>query len=304
MMIGCSAPEPHGDTVDASMTGGDPGDAPVSTDGSPSAACTGKTAQPLDATWTVTVGGMARTARVHVPATYAPTERTPVVINIHGLTGSASGQSTLSHLIAKSDAAGFISVHPEGTGSPRSWNAGGCCDPAAANDIDDVGFIEALIDTLEDKLCTDPDRVYAMGLSNGGHMSYRLACELSDRIAAVGPVAGLLHTSPCQPSRPVPVIHVHGTSDSIVGYAYVPAAINFWRGHNGCTSQQTTYQQGDATCVTHGGCTGAADVTLCTIAGGGHQWPGGDAIPFLGTKSNDLIATDAVWDFFVAHPRS
>jgi polyhydroxybutyrate depolymerase len=148
----------------------------------------------------------------------------------------------------------------------------------------------------------DPDRVFAMGLSNGAHLSHRIACELSSRIAAVGPVAGLLYVTTCNAPRAVPVFDVHGSSDPIVGYSYVPASIDFWAMHNHSTTTQTTFQHGDATCVTHGGCTAGADVVLCTIDQGGHQWPGGDELPFLGKRSNDLIATDAIWDFFVAHP--
>ena len=102
---------------------------------------------------------------------------------------------------------------------------------------------------------------------------------------------------------------VHGTADPLVyynggaGQQSVATTIDFWVTHNGCTTTATTYTHGDATCVTHGGCTAGADVTLCTIANGGHQWPGGEALPLLGIKSDDLIATDAIWAFFVAHPR-
>ncbi len=266
-------------------------------------------AQPVDATWNLTVNGVMRSANVHVPASYDPSKPTPVLLNIHGLAGDPVGEATITHMIAKSDAEGFIAVHPKGTGSPLSWNGGYCCSPAAASGIDDTAFISALIDKLESDLCVDPDRVFAAGMSNGGYMSYRLACELSDRIAAIGPVAGVLGISECHPSRPLPVFHVHGTSDPLVfynggnGQESVAQTIDFFVQNNGCTTTATTYQNGDATCVTHGGCTAGADVVLCTIDGGGHQWPGGDALPLLGKKSDDLIATDAIWAFFQAHPR-
>jgi polyhydroxybutyrate depolymerase len=250
------------------------------------------------------VGGTQRTARVHVPASYDPSARTPLVVNIHGRTSNAAQQADLSHAIAKSDAEGFVVIHPQSATSPTSWNAGGCCDPAVSDKVDDAGFIEALLDEAEARLCVDPDRVYAMGLSNGGYMSYRIACELADRFAAVGPVAAHLLMSTCTPARPVPVFHVHGTDDSLVSYAYVDETIDFWRNKNGCTTQQTSYQHGDASCVTYGGCNKGADVVLCTIDGGGHQWPGGETLPFLGYKSDDLITTDAVWSFFAAHPRN
>lgn len=272
--------------------------------GGASVSCEGKAAQPLDATWNLTVGSTGRKALVHVPASYNPQTPTPVVVDLHGRTGWASQQAGLSHSKAKSDAEGFIVIYPESATSPTAWNAGGgCCDPAAANQVDDTGFIAALLDEAVARLCVDPDRVYAMGLSNGGYLAYRLACELGDRFAAIGSVAGLLSLQSCAPTRAMPVFQVHGTQDSIVSYDWVDETVNYWKVTNGCSTISTTYQQGDATCVTHSGCTGGADVVLCTIQGGGHQWPGGEALPFLGTKSDDLIATDRIWDFFVAHPR-
>ena len=209
----------------------------------------------------------------------------------------------------KSDAEGFIVVHPEGTGVPKSWNAGYCCGPANSSGVDDVAFIRTLIDQLASELCIDAARVYSTGLSNGGFLSHRLACELADKIAAIGPVAGVLGIDNCAPSRPVPVLAVNGTADPLVyynggnGQKSVADTIAFWVATNQCTTMTQSFQNGDATCVTHGGCTAGADVTLCTIDQGGHQWPGGETLPLLGKKSDDLVATDAIWTFFVAHPR-
>jgi polyhydroxybutyrate depolymerase len=285
------------------------GDAAANADGNnidtpPAAACAGRTAQPKDADWMIDVSGTSRLAHVHVPASYDPSHPTPVVINLHGLTGNGTMQAALSHMIAKSDAAGFIAVHPEASTNPTSWNAGpGCCNPAYNDHVDDVGFMRALIDRLEADLCVDPDRVFTTGLSNGGYLSHTLACDLSDRVAAIGSVAGLLGVTSCPATRAVPVFDVHGNNDPIVSYSYVAQTIDFWTQHNKCTTETTTYTNGDATCVTHGGCTNGADVVLCTIANGGHQWPGGDELPLLGYKSDDLDATGAQWEFFLAHPR-
>jgi polyhydroxybutyrate depolymerase len=302
-LIACGSSPPDDAVTDAPPGGG--GDGPPPVDAPPSmATCEGKMAQPRDATWTIMHGGRMRTAKVHVPASYAPQTRTPVVLNIHGRTSNSSSQANLSHAVAKSDSAGFILVHPESATTPTAWNAGTCCDPATSSNLDDVGFIGALLDELEAKLCVDTDRVYSMGLSNGGYLSHKLACEMADRIAAIGPVAGLLLQNPCSPSRPVATMMVNGTSDNLSLYQFVGQAVTFWKGKNGCTTESTTYQNGDTTCVTQGGCQGGADVTLCTVNGGGHQWPGGEELPFLGHKSDDIIATDALWDFFVAHPRS
>jgi polyhydroxybutyrate depolymerase len=283
-------------------------DAASGPDGSVSVACAGKSVQPLDATWTV--GG--RSLRVHVPASYDPTRRTPVVVNLHGYAYDGPGQATVSHMIAKSDSAGFIAVHPNGHDSPRGWNAGVCCGSAATSGTNDTAWIESMLDELEAKLCVDTDRGYATGLSNGAFMAHRLACEAADRFAAIAPVAGVVGTPQCNPSRPVAVFEVHGSSDPIIpfggggfnGNEPVATTINRWVTNNHCTTTTTTYQQGDASCVTHGSCTANADVTLCTIDGGGHQWPGGDSIgTFNGKKSDNLIATDAMWTFFAAHPK-
>lgn len=305
LVTACGAPTASPDAGGAPASdAGDGGDATTPTPDGAAATCAGKQAQPLDDVWTISVNGTIRHARVHVPTSYDPQTPTPVVIDLHGRTSNGTQQEWLSHMIAKSDAAGFIAVHPESSTSPTSWNSGaGCCDPAYSEHVDDVGFIRQLYDELATRLCVDRDRVYAGGLSNGGYLAHTLACEMSDRIAAIGSVAGLLQVTACHVTRPMPVFQVHGTDDPIVSYSWVPPTIEYWTSHNGCTSESTTYQQGDATCVTHGGCAAGADVVLCTIEGGGHQWPGGETVPLLGYNTDDLNATDAMWDFFVAHPR-
>src|SRR5436190_2677819 len=253
--------------------------------------CEGRTAQPVDSVWMVSVGGVQRSAKVHVPASYDPSKRTPVVVDIHGRTQSPDNEMALTLSIAKSDAEGFIAIYPKAGVSPAAWNSGTCCDPASTNNIDDTGFFRELLDEAEARLCVDTDRVYMMGMSNGAYQSHRMACELADRVAAVGPVAGLLLFSGCAPSRPVPIMMINGTADSLSQYQYVPQAVNTWKGKNGCTTSTQTFQHGDTTCITYGGCTAGADVVQCTVQDGGHQWPGGGTeLPFLGKKSNDLVA--------------
>jgi polyhydroxybutyrate depolymerase len=219
--------------------------------------------------------------------------------------------AALTGMNAAADASGFVAVHPEGTGSPRSWNGGACCGTAASSGTDDVGFVAAIVDQLESELCVDRARVFATGFSNGGFLSHRLGCELADRIAAIAPVSGVLGIDACSPTRPVPVIHIHGTEDLLVPYDgnpyrdYISVAdsIAGWVARDGCAgSPAVTFAQGDATCETYSGCAGNADVTLCTIDGGGHQWPGGVSLPGGGHTSTDLDATAAIWDFFAAHP--
>jgi polyhydroxybutyrate depolymerase len=255
----------------------------------------------------VTSGGRERTARVHVPSSSDPTKAVAVVLNFHGRMSNASQQELISKATSKADAAGFVVVYPEGVG--QTWNAGLCCGQAQSENVDDVAFTRDLLDALGKKLCVDPKRVFATGLSNGAFMSNRLACELSDRIAAIGPVAGQLMMTTCTPSRAVPVMYFHGDADGIVSYEGkygmpgAQASAKAWATRNGCdATAKQTYAKGDTTCMTYSGCDASADVTLCTVAGGGHTWPGGTSIPYLGKTSTDVDATCAMWTFFEAHP--
>ncbi|MEZ4364904.1 MAG: PHB depolymerase family esterase [Kofleriaceae bacterium] len=281
-------------------------------DAAPAVACVGKAGQPQDAVWTIAHGGRERTVRVHVPASYVPSQATPLWLNFHGYAMNAEWQAEVTALEQRAETYGAIVVHPEGTGAIKGWNAGACCGSATLTDVDDVGFVEALLDRLEDELCVDGDRVFASGFSNGGFLSHRLACELAPRIAAIATVSGVMGIDDCAPARPVPVLSFHGTSDLTVpyegswvfGFRSEEDSIAGWVERNGCTGAAIeTYAMGDARCVTRGNCTAGADVGLCTIDGGGHQWPGGEAIPASGKVSHDLDASDAIWAFFAAHPR-
>ncbi len=278
--------------------------------GLPSATCTGKSAPAMaDDTWTIMSGGLSRTINVHVPKSYDPTQPMPLVINFHGYTSDAMQEDALSGMSAKADAAGFIAIHPEGTNN--SWNAGACCGMAAQQNVDDIGFVKDILATAEDKLCIDAHRIFATGMSNGGFLSNRIGCELADRFAAIAPVAGVTGVTPCSPSRPVPVIHFHGTADTLVpyngntaqGFIAVPDDFAAWGMRDGCTDMPSqTYSMGDVTCNSYLHCNGGAQVTLCTVQNGGHTWPGGLPVPALGYTTTNISATDAMWSFFQAHP--
>jgi polyhydroxybutyrate depolymerase len=303
LIVACHAPSsPSGADDAADVDAASP--AADGSAGTTSGTCEGRTAQPLDATWTVMVGTTARTALVHVPASYDPTVPTAVVVDLHGLGGNGPMEEGLTSADVKADAVGFISVHPNGATTIGSWNAGGCCGTAPSENIDDIGFMKQLVDDLDAKLCVDDARVFAMGMSNGGYMSHRIGCELADRFAAIGPVAGGIAVSPCSPSRPVPVFAIHGNADPLVQYSFGQQSADAWATGNGCTTTATTYQHGVVTCVTRGGCTAGADVVFCTVDQGGHQWPGGETLPLLGNNTTDINATDAIWTFFAAHPKS
>jgi polyhydroxybutyrate depolymerase len=276
----------------------------------PQGPCQGLATQPLDSTWMVTFGGLTRAVDVHVPASYDRSRRTPLVLNFHGFTSNSMQEALLSQMNAKSDSEGFIVMYPNGTGTTLSWNAGACCGDAAANNVDDVGFTAAVIDEAEKQLCVDRKRVFSTGMSNGGFLSHRLACELTSRIAAAAPVAGVLGIPKCEPSRPIAIMGFHGTLDMLVPYGG-STALNFpavpdtyanWAVRDSCTQAAVeTFRMGDSHCSTYGGCAGGVEVTLCTVDGGGHTWPGGTPIP-TGYTTTNLSATDAMWDFFVKHP--
>jgi polyhydroxybutyrate depolymerase len=280
---------------------------PATTETPPTNGCAGANGLKAgDTDLTISSGGRQRTARVHVPASYDPKKPIPVLLNFHGRMSNPSQQALLSKTTPKADAAGFVVVYPAGVGD--TWNAGLCCGEAQSNDIDDVGFTRALLDELGTKLCVDAKRVFATGLSNGAFMSHRLGCELSDRIAAIGPVAGQLVMTTCKPKRPVPVMYFHGDEDKIVWYEgqygmpSAEATAKAWATRNACNATpKETYAKGDATCMTYSGCKDSADVTLCTISGGGHTWPGGAPTGF-GKTSTDIDATAEMWTFFAAHP--
>ena len=246
--------------------------------------------------------GLTRTYFVHVPEAYDGSTPVPLVFDFHGYTNTAAVQNGFSGMDDLADAEGFIAVHPEGTGALQSWNAGVCCGTAASEEVDDVGFVRAMLEALASMACIDRSRVYATGFSNGGFLAHRLACEASDIIAAIAPVAGVIGVpmDACDPPRAVPVMHFHGTFDTIVpytgsalnGFPSVEDTIAHWVERNGCTDEaESTFDMGDSHCETHDSCAGGAEVTLCTIEGGAHVWPGG-----LGSAST-LSATDHMWGF-------
>lgn len=257
---------------------------------------------PGDVELTLDHDGLTRRYFVHVPDDYDASEPVPLVFDFHGYSSNATQEISLTDMNDLADDEGFIAVHPEGTGALQSWNAGLCCATAMSGDVDDVGFVRAMLEAVASMACVDRSRVYATGMSNGGFLSHRLACEASDIIAAIAPVAGVIGMpmDECAPPRPVPVMHFHGTFDTIVpygggtasGFPSVAETIAHWASRNGCTDEAaSTYDMGDSHCETFDECEGGSEVTLCTVDGGGHLWPGG-----LGSFST-IDATEHMWAF-------
>jgi polyhydroxybutyrate depolymerase len=272
----------------------------------------------------LTIGVQERTYLVHVPKGYIPQKPTPVVLALHGTAMNGSMMVWFSGLNKTSDKAGFIVVYPSslGTGALSFWNAGGLRGILANGQADDVAFIGKLLDDLGTVVNVDQKRVYACGMSNGGMMCYRLAAELSDRIAAIAPVAGTIAIDESKPQRPVPAIHFHGTKDKIVPFvkkegqseyfmkfAGVNDSLQTWVKLNGCKETPTSVlltkddDEMKVTRKTYGGGKNDAEVVLVVIEEGGHTWPGQKPpVAFIGKSTLNISANDLMWEFFEKHP--
>ncbi|MHB1844015.1 MAG: CE1 family esterase, partial [Deltaproteobacteria bacterium] len=288
-----------------------PGAQPAPTDGGPDPCSAGATPPLGDVVQTLPSSGGLRWFFVHPPAGYRPAAAPRMlVLNYHGFGSDPFQEALLSQMNGAADQNGFLAVYPAGIN--HAWNAGLCCgDPAWLGDVDDVQFTRDLIAAVSAEYCVDPKRIFATGMSNGAFLAHRLGCELSDRIAAIAPVAGVIGVPTCAPPRAVPVMHFHGTLDPLVpyyggsplGFRSVPESIALWDHDDGCTGLPTvTYQKGDSTCVERSGCAPDGDAVLCTVLGGGHTWPGGTPIPALGLTTSDLDATSMMVAFFQSHP--
>jgi polyhydroxybutyrate depolymerase len=266
--------------------------------------------------------GHDRDYLIHVPSN-APASAAAVVLGFHGSASSAAHFVEFSGLTEVSDERGFITLFPQGLGPDRlrrTWNAGGCCGWAYTENIDDVAFTAAILDQVSKEFTIDPTRVYATGMSNGGMMAYRLALELSDRITAIASVAGPMSLATSTPTRPVSICHFHGTLDEYAPYIggtgkrstsktsfpSAPASVEAWRRFNGCEEpfieESLTPIVNDGTQVTRRTWTGGrngSEVTLYTIDGMGHTWPGRKTrLIHLGPMTGNLCASRVMWEFF------
>ena len=255
---------------------------------------------------------------VHVPKTYRADRPVPLVLALHGGGGSMDvmARDRLYGLVAQSEASGWIVAFPNGYsrlgGKLATWNAGICCGAARDRNSDDVGFLLAVVADVRQRLRIDPQRVFATGMSNGGMMSYRLACEAPKVFRAIAAVAGTDGTSACQPGRPVPVFHIHAKDDDRVlfnggsgsasnthaDFVSVPATLDKWARLNACSGPpQRVLDKPGVVCEVRTGCQDGAEVRLCVTETGGHAWPGGRKA--LGGQGSDALdATAEIWSFF------
>ena len=281
----------------------------------------------------ITTDGRTRTFRLYVPASLDPSTPAPLLVALHGGLGTSAQFEANSGFDGLAESNRFVVVYPDGIGArpdgpgPQTWNGGYCCGPAARVGVDDVDFVRQLIDRLDAELSIDPARTFVAGHSNGAIMAYRLACELSDRIAAIGVQAGSLGADGCAPSRPVSVIHLHGTADtnhpidggpgtgvaSASGVVFRPArdAVEALAAANVCVAEPATANDPtnpDLTVTTWAPCNGDTAVRYVVVDGASHAWMGRAptsalASSYVGEPYMDLDASKAIWSFLAAHPR-
>jgi polyhydroxybutyrate depolymerase len=266
----------------------------------------------------VLTSGKKRAYLLYVPKSYQSNQPAPLVICIHGFGEWPAHVMEVSHWNRLADEFGFLVVYPRGSRFPLRWASNDRPNEGAQSQRD-VQFISDLIDQLGREYNIDAKRVYANGLSNGGGMSFLLACRLSDRIAAIGGVSGayLMPWSEYKPQRPVPAILFHGTADKIVPYhggpsrmfrvpfPNMPAWVQSLAAHNGCDpTPKPLSPAGAVTGVRYTGHETNAVVDFYTVAGGGHSWPGGKDMPafIAGHTTHDVDATRLMWEFFQQHP--
>ena len=284
----------------------------------------GPLASPLplgDQTRMVKSGGVDRAYLLHVPPGYDPATPAPLVLALHPFATNGPMMARISGLSDTADGAGFLVAYPNGTGRGMllHWNVGA----VAGDDGDDLGYLAKVLDDVAAVANVDPKRTYATGFSNGGMMCYRLASELSGRIAAIAPVAGTMTFAEIKATRPVPVLHFHGTEDRFVSYEGklwrdpnaarikgVEETIRAWAKFNGCPDvplARNIPREPDAplaiTRTTYGPGRDGSEVVLYKIDGGGHTWPGREPLgTFMGKAAVDLKAGDLIWRFFRDHP--
>ena len=281
-----------------------------------------RAASPRDERGTLQFGGLTRTYGVHVPAGRVA----GLVLNLHGAGGTGIAQQRLSGFDAVADLYNLLVVYPDGY--DKSWADGRGASPADRNDVDDVGFLVRLVGKLAREFGVPRGHVFATGMSNGGFMSNKLACDRADVFAAIAPVSGTLGVGvACRPSQPVSVLEAHGTADPLVpfnggkihgrgGLSRSIAALSMvttWRTADKChgePSADVLPNVGDGTVVhrfVSAACAASSEVVFYQIDNGGHTWPGGGQyLPkaIIGSTTRALDASAAMALFFLAHARA
>lgn len=274
---------------------------------------------------TVSHDGVRRSYTLRVPDTTHHRGALPLVVVMHGGGGNAENVENMTGFTPVGAREGFLVAYPNGSGgvagSLLTWNAEHCCGDAMRDEADDVGFVAAVIDDVARRHRVDPNRLYLTGMSNGAMMSHRGGIELSDRIAAIAPVVGAVFGDEPMPASPVSAFIINGARDESVPVAggisggrpdqwdgtpmlAAPEQAAFWARANGCADDATSVDEGPLQRIAYD-CPAGLDVVLTIVGDGGHAWPGGERGSRLGdTPSESMDATEAIWSFFAAHPKT
>ncbi len=266
---------------------------------------------PRTETATLTIDGRERTWLLYVPSTL-PSGPAPLVIGLHGGFGSGEQFERTARFNEQAEQGSFLAAYPDGTGAFSTWNGGRCCGYAVRENVDDVAFIEAMVDAISAEYSVDPARIYATGHSNGAIMALRLACE-SGRFRAVGAVAGSLEVPQCGPPHSISALLIHGDADeshpleggqgpksvSNVDFTSVADSMTVLAPAMGCSGGSQDNVSGAITTTVWPGCPSGIVVELQVVAGASHNWPGGVAGVIFGSDPSDkLDATAELWAFF------
>ncbi len=257
-------------------------------------------------------GGRQRSYRVHIPVHYRPSHQYPLVLNFHGHGSSAAQQENYTGFSQLADRQGFVVAYPQGIVGPdqhTGWSSGGVGKPQ----VNDVLFASDLISRLQGMLCIDPLRIYATGFSNGGGMTSLLACRLANRIAAFAPVSGSYYVpvGGCHPARPVSILEIHGTGDTIVPYdgnstiglVGSETLAQTWALRDACSQKPETASLGNGvTSFTWTDCADHVTAAHYRVLHGKHVWPGSSSLKQVPAGDVNLDASALIWSFFVAHP--
>ena len=296
----------------------------------PSSGCEAPAVDAGETEVTLTSRGTTRSYFRHVPPDVVKGEPLPVVVDLHGYSEPPDIHVKITGLGTYGDEHGFVTLTPRGTGNPIRW--------LTEFDSDDVAFIGDLLDDVERAMCIDKARVFVTGLSNGALMASTIGCVYADRVAAIAPVAGARYPEGCKPSRPVPVLAIHGTDDKFVGYdgalgeagldlpapdgsgrklrdvvepgsiprKPIPEMVDAWARRDTCDPKPATVKVASDVDRIDYDCPAGVDVQLYRVNGGGHTWPGSALLAavesIVGRTTTSISSNEVIWRFFRRHP--